>query len=208
VNVGSSTGIINVTGDWNNSGLGISLELDNLAASTVDGVQFDQLNVTGEFTQGGAVTIDRSELVLPATTQQLKIIGWGSQSGLSSSTIISFLGGSPLAYSFQSDGLYLTVGPSGIAGDYNNNGVVDAADYVVWRKNAGTNNTLPNNPAPGTIGQQQYDQWRANFGKPITGGTGLVSSANLTVPEPASSTVWIVLTVLGLAQRRCAGGKL
>jgi hypothetical protein len=208
VNVGSSTGIINVTGDWNNSGLGIRLELDNLAASTVDGVEFDQLNVTGQFTQGGAVTIDRSELVLPAATRQLKIIGWGSQSGLSSSTIVSFVGGSPLAYSFQSDGLYLTVGPSGIAGDYNNNGIVDAADYVVWRKNAGTNNPLPNNPIPGTIGQQQYDQWRANFGKPITGGTGLVSPASLTVPEPAASTFWIALTVLGLAQRRRAGGKI
>ena len=31
--------------------------------------------------------------------------------------------------------------PAGVAGDYNNNGVVDAADYVVWR-NAGASDTL------------------------------------------------------------------
>ena len=28
---------------------------------------------------------------------------------------------------------YIT-GPGGVAGDYNGNGVVDAADYVQWRK--------------------------------------------------------------------------
>jgi len=31
----------------------------------------------------------------------------------------------------------LTLVPS-IPGDFNNNGVVDAADYVVWRKGLGT----------------------------------------------------------------------
>ena len=38
----------------------------------------------------------------------------------------------------------------GLAGDYNLNGIVDAADYIVWRKTDGT-------PAG-------YDKWRANFG--------------------------------------------
>ena len=37
-----------------------------------------------------------------------------------------------------------------VAGDYNDNGVVDAADYVVWR-NAGAAATLPNDPTPGTV---------------------------------------------------------
>ena len=46
-------------------------------------------------------------------------------------------------------------------GDYNNNGVTDAADYVVWRKK--------NGPA------SDYTQWRANFGN--TGTPGLPVSA-------------------------------
>src|SRR6185312_17357290 len=40
------------------------------------------------------------------------------------------------------------------AGDYNGNGVVDAADYVVWR-----NGGSPNPNSPG-----DYSTWRANFG--------------------------------------------
>ena len=40
-------------------------------------------------------------------------------------------------------------------GDFNNDGSVDAADYVVWK-----NTALPN--------QSQYDQWRANFGARLT----------------------------------------
>ena len=39
---------------------------------------------------------------------------------------------------------------SSMSGDYNRNGIVDAADYVVWRKAAGS--------------QAEYDIWRANFG--------------------------------------------
>ena len=49
-------------------------------------------------------------------------------------------------------------------GDYNNNGVVDAADYVLWR-NGGT---LQNDPTPG-VQPGDYAVWRANFGK--TGGS-------------------------------------
>ncbi|HEX2475880.1 MAG TPA: PEP-CTERM sorting domain-containing protein [Lacipirellulaceae bacterium] len=41
-------------------------------------------------------------------------------------------------------------GTGGLTGDYNGNGKVDAADYVVWRK---TN----------INGQQGYNDWRANF---------------------------------------------
>jgi hypothetical protein len=73
-----------------------------------------------------------------------------------------------------------------IAGDYNSNGVVDAADYVAWRKNNGTNTVLPNDNGLGTpIGQSHYNLWRANFG--AAAGSGLATSANTAVPEPASA---------------------
>jgi hypothetical protein len=53
--------------------------------------------------------------------------------------------------------LTATITLPGIPGDYNNNGVVDAADYVAWRNNQGTANTLPNDPLGGTIGAAQYN---------------------------------------------------
>ncbi len=36
--------------------------------------------------------------------------------------------------------------------DYNQNGAAAAADYIVWRKNQGTNKALANDPIGGTIG--------------------------------------------------------
>lgn len=66
----------------------------------------------------------------------------------------------------------------GLEGDHNADGVVDAADYVMWRKN------------PGDFGGDPggYDAWVANFGE---GGAG---SGGGAVPEPAS----LMLVAIGL----------
>lgn len=52
-------------------------------------------------------------------------------------------------------------------GDYNDNGIVDAADYTRWRNAVGTNTVLPNDPVGGTIGNQQYANWKTNFGEGV-----------------------------------------
>jgi hypothetical protein len=64
----------------------------------------------------------------------------------------------------------------GVQGDYNGNGIVDAADYVLWR-NGGP---LMNDPTQG-IQPEDYDFWRSRFGR--TSGSG--SAAADAVPEPA-----------------------
>ncbi len=46
----------------------------------------------------------------------------------------------------------------GVPGDFNNDGKVDAGDYVTWRKNNGTNNALPNDNGLGVpITSAHYD---------------------------------------------------
>jgi hypothetical protein len=80
-----------------------------------------------------------------------------------------------------------TLSPSvtAVAGDYNGNGKVDAADYVLWRNTLGqsvTAGTGADGNADGTITQADYDFWKAKFGN--TSGSGSLASAN--VPEPAS----------------------
>jgi hypothetical protein len=69
-------------------------------------------------------------------------------------------------------------------GDHNNDGMVDAVDYVVWRK---TN----------INGQQGYDDWRANFGS--SGGLGARLAA---VPEPASIVLVLMSLIAGCVSRR------
>ena len=71
------------------------------------------------------------------------------------------------------------------SGDFNHDGIVDAADYVVWRKTDGT-------PAG-------YNIWRANFGQPS--GSGSVASANATVPEP-TALVMLIVAALSVTTRR------
>jgi hypothetical protein len=70
----------------------------------------------------------------------------------------------------------------GIAGDFNNDGKVDAGDYATWRKNS-SNASLPNDNGLATQAAR-YGLWRANFGKPSGAGAGGVSGA--TVPEPTA----------------------
>jgi hypothetical protein len=50
-------------------------------------------------------------------------------------------------------------------GDFNNNGVVDTADYTVWRNNLNTNFALPNRGATtGPVSMADYNTWKTNFG--------------------------------------------
>ncbi len=76
-----------------------------------------------------------------------------------------------------------------IPGDYNNDGTVDAADYIVWRKGLGT-----------TYRQSDYDVWRANFGQ--TAGSGAGAVANVAVPEPASIALLIMGSLATCFRRR------
>lgn len=88
-----------------------------------------------------------------------------------------------------------------LAGDYNGNGGVDAADYIVWRKTLGSTTDLradgsgatPGVPN-GVVDQFDYTFWRATFGVSAGTGTGAggVSSAGGTLAAasvlPAMST--------------------
>ena len=53
----------------------------------------------------------------------------------------------------------------GLPGDYSGDGVVDSADFVVWRKSLDQLVTLPNDTTPGMVTQADFDVWRANFGR-------------------------------------------
>jgi hypothetical protein len=71
-------------------------------------------------------------------------------------------------------------------GDFNEDGLVDAADYVVYRKNVDGTTPLPNDDGLGTpIGPQHYDLWEAHFGEPGGGGAG--GGGNSPIPEPTSA---------------------
>jgi hypothetical protein len=73
-------------------------------------------------------------------------------------------------------------------GDYNENDIVDAADYSVWRDalTAGAT-SLPNDPTPGTVDESDFLYWRAHFGETISSGSGEGQAAGAS--ESQSQTV-------------------
>jgi hypothetical protein len=88
----------------------------------------------------------------------------------------------------------------GIIGDYNRNGVVDAADYVVWRNALNTTAVLPNDPIGGMIGSGQYNNWRSHFGATTSSGSGLASGG--AVPEPGCVMLALVAVTGMFASNR------
>jgi hypothetical protein len=95
-----------------------------------------------------------------------------------------------------------------LPGDYNDDGEVDAADYIVWRKNVGTTIALANDAVRGTIGPTHYDQWQVNFGNAaISASTSSasISYGSATVPEPSIMAL-IFAAVLSALVRRCGSG--
>lgn len=104
---------------------------------------------------------------------------------------------------------YNLVATPNLAGDFSSNSVVDTADYLVWRKNLGTNAPLPNNLISGTIGSAQYDEWRANFGNTASGaGSSTGTAANVAVPEPAALALTIFAATGWSLRRRRAAQKV
>ena len=76
----------------------------------------------------------------------------------------------------QGNNLVLFFGNPTLAGDYNGDSIVNAGDYVTWRRALATGGTLLNETAsPGVVDQADYDAWRVNFGATNTPGSGASS---------------------------------
>lgn len=95
---------------------------------------------------------------------------------------------------------------AGVAGDYNGNGIVDAADYTVWRDMLGQTGTAlaadgagPTGGPDGVVDQFDYDFWKIHFGSTAT--TGSVSVAT-EVPEMATHWALLIASLLVLASPR------
>jgi hypothetical protein len=90
---------------------------------------------------------------------------------------------------YGANSVTLSVTGLGLAGDFNGDGAVNAADYIVWRKTGGN--------------QADYNMWRSNFGR-TNSGAGTTIVAGSSVPEPTGGVLSLVAlaAACGLALRR------
>ena len=86
-----------------------------------------------------------------------------------------------------------------LAGDFNGDGIVDAADYTLWRDNLGApDESVINFGGDGINGVDQgdFDLWEANFGASAS------PSQSYSVPEPTSCGLMLFSWVMGATQCR------
>jgi len=75
-----------------------------------------------------------------------------------------------------------------LPGDFNRDGLVNGADYTVWRNGLGS-----------TYSVEDYDLWKSNFGAGAGSGSAATATPQSAVPEPASGLLvggaiaWLVL---------------
>jgi hypothetical protein len=91
--------------------------------------------------------------------------------------------------------------PSATDGDFNIDGRVDMSDYIVWKKwkNQFGHQLTADADGNGTVGDADYDIWRANFGRILSGDSP--QGADAVVPEPSSAALLSLAVTLSFAGR-------
>jgi hypothetical protein len=195
---GTSAGVLVVNGAYFQDVTGVlSVEVGGIGNT-------DLLNVAGAASLAGDLEIALISGVTPSSSDIFTILNAASLSGAfqnvanggrlniagggTGSFQVNYGAGSPFDLTTVVLSDFTGMGTS-LPGDYNLNNVVDAADYVLWRK-------TPNNFGGDPDG---YNTWRANFGQPS--GSGSVAAANATVPEP-TTLVMLIFAAVSCCLRR------
>ncbi|MCO6047153.1 dockerin type I domain-containing protein [Aeoliella sp. ICT_H6.2] len=180
-----------------------SNSLDPVAWNSLDEQGLDSLgDGAGEswFQGGGSNAGDVSEGFLLGTTtlDHNEAISLGN---LYDETV----DGQDLVFRFTSDsGTFrgkVSYVSGGVTGDYNEDGLVNLADYVVWRNNLGASvapGTGADGNGDGTINAADYSEWKNNFASPLSSP---LNASTQSVPEPATALVVVVGLSIGIAGR-------
>jgi hypothetical protein len=153
-----------------------TLEIE-LAGTGLD--DFDRMTLLGQAILGGELNVSLLNGFSPAAGNAFSFLSAvGGVTGTFNSVNLPPLGaGLSWSLSYNPTNVQLSV-IQALAGDFDGDGRVDAADYVVWRKYDGT--------------PTGYNTWRAHFGQ--TAGSGSAGhplgasagSLSVAVPEPIS----------------------
>lgn len=168
---------------------------------TIRGSQFGAFVASGNFTLAGELLVTADGFT-PVAGESFDILDWGAVSGTFSAIDLPLLGG---GLTWDTSQLLTTgvISVGGVAGDYNHNGTVDAADYTLWRDTLGQSGIglAADGNGNGVVDGADYDIWRMHYGQSASGGSAAGPSA--AVPEPSSW--WMLLAgILTLCSRRQA----
>ena len=171
---------------------------------TSPSTNYDQLLVNGAATLNGTLQVSILDPYLPNAGDSFNILDWtGSPTGTFSSLQLPSLYG---GLAWNTSQLYFTgtLSIGGVLGDYNHNGIVDAADYTIWRDSLGRTGTglAADGNGNNQIDAGDYIVWKSHFG--THAGSGAGGSTNTNVPEPATIALAMIAAALLCARPRAA----
>lgn len=178
------------------SASGLVRSLDSIAGTS------NSVTMTLEFydafgATGASSLLDSSEMtiadgsVTPDVWKEHQIIATAPAGTVEARLMFTFLQPANQSGAVHIDLTGLEVLTNYLPGDYNEDGIINAADYTKWRDamSAGAS-SLPNDPTPGTVDESDFLYWRAHFGETASQGSG--ADARSVVPEPAAGTLLLI----------------
>ena len=195
---GTSPGALHIAGNYTQ---GASGKLDIDLGGTTAGSQYDQLLVSGSATLAGTLDVSLIDGFTPSIGNVFEVVhaNGGVLGGFPTLSLPTIPNGMAWTIVYTGVAVFLNVQSGPLLGDYNNNGTVDAADYIVWRNSEGTMTSLPNDGGlGGTIGPAHYNLWRSHFGDARGSGAalGATGSASAGVPEPTTIVLLLIAAVM------------
>lgn len=160
-------------------------------------LNYDSFNVLGDATVAGTLDVQLFNGYEPAAGEMFTVL---SATNLIDNGI-ALAGPSAASFSLAvvNNSLVLTA-LAALQGDFNGDGIVNLADYTVWRDNLGAaNEAAINNLGDGLNGVDvgDYNLWKQNFGQ----GTPATVSAQ-SVPEPATFALLAIAGCATLLRRK------
>jgi autotransporter-associated beta strand protein len=199
---GASPALSTIAGNYTQTAGKMTIEL----GGTIPGELYDKLDISGTASLGGTLHVTLISGFTPTAGDIFEFLTADAGiSGTFASTILPSMPGSLLwEFQYGPNSLRLSVrqeaGTGAPAGDYNGDGVVDTADYVVWRRASGqVGGQVGDGNGDGRVDQADYLIWKGNFGRraqPPANG------AAAGVPEPSCVVLGIFAAASIWATRR------
>jgi glucose/arabinose dehydrogenase len=183
---GASAGVLIVEDSFNmESGAMLAIEIGGSDNANPNSREFDQLIVGGIATLAGTLEVSLIDLgggiFAPSIGDSFEILNaTGGIEGQFDAFDLPTLG--DLRWRVVRDATSFALDIV-LNGDYNFNGIVDAADYTVWRNSLGSSSELAaDGDGNGVVDAADYEYWKARFGN----SSGSSSAQFTTVPEPST----------------------
>ncbi|MGL4514721.1 MAG: hypothetical protein ACRCT8_16660 [Lacipirellulaceae bacterium] len=181
----------------------LALGLSDPSADPSEGANLAQVSAQGPVALAGSLTVTAPAGFAPVLGQSFLLID--APAGITGTFGTVTLPTAPmglqfdLVYSGNSLVMATAIDPGTVffPGDFNGDGLVNAADYTTWRDALDSNNPLVDGAgnANGVVDQADYAVWVANYGN-------VAPSSATAVPEPGAIALAGVAAVFGSLSRK------